>query len=109
MQVVFETDSLAHASPAAVSRLGVVHMSAHCVDWQPLVLAWLQSRPIEQRVCFTALWCQYVGSLSCSNALNAADCAASVATASAEGKLFETLHAQLQGQDRCDESVLTRH
>ena len=41
VRLIFETDSLEHASPATVSRLGLVYLSAACLGWEPLVSGWV--------------------------------------------------------------------
>eukprot|EP00953_Heterococcus_sp_UTEX-ZZ885_P000934 1013-Heterococcus_DN1.PRE.1 len=91
-QVVFETDTLAQASSATVSRLGVVHVSVNCLGWEPLVMAWLAARSDQQRTCFTVLWSHYVGNVTSTGG----------ATANVDLSkqlLFETLSLQLKGTD----------
>jgi hypothetical protein len=95
IQVVFETDTLAQASPAAVSRLGVVHISSNCLGWEPLVMTWLAARSDDQRTCFTVLWTLYVGAVS-----TTATDATTAAADSSRQLLFETLSVQLKGTDR---------
>lgn len=46
---VFETHELACASPATVSRMGVVFISDEMLDPKALVNAWLQKQPEEDR------------------------------------------------------------
>jgi dynein heavy chain len=43
-RVLFEVDSLAAASPATVSRAGMVYMHAPDLGWQPFVASWLAQR-----------------------------------------------------------------
>jgi hypothetical protein len=95
VQVVFETDTLAQASPATVSRLGVVHIGTNCLGWKPLVMTWLTARSDEQRTCFTVLWSHYVGTVA-----TAATSASTAVADSSRQLLFETLSSQLKGNDR---------
>ena len=45
MRVVMETDSLAHASPATVSRCGIMSIDAGAIiTWQAQLEAWLRQR-----------------------------------------------------------------
>ena len=63
LRIILEADHLDHASPAAVSRIGVVFVSSATLGYEPLVSSWLKSRPEAQSValreilnkCFTAL------------------------------------------------------
>lgn len=40
MKLIFEVDQLAQASPATVSRLGLVYVSADALSWPPIVESW---------------------------------------------------------------------
>ncbi|XP_036925260.1 dynein heavy chain 14, axonemal [Sturnira hondurensis] len=41
IRVIFEVDSLSQASPATVSRCGIVHMDPVDLGWEPYVKSWL--------------------------------------------------------------------
>jgi dynein heavy chain len=44
MKAMFEPENLANASPATVSRAGIVYVSDSELGWQPVVASWLQVR-----------------------------------------------------------------
>jgi dynein heavy chain len=41
MHLVFETDSLINASPATVSRAGIIYINEEDIGWRPVVESWL--------------------------------------------------------------------
>jgi len=61
VKIMFENESLANASPATVSRAGIIFVSETDLDWKPVVEAWVQLRPTEQQAPMRELFLKIVG------------------------------------------------
>ncbi|OWZ14140.1 Dynein heavy chain, partial [Phytophthora megakarya] len=48
-KLLFEVEDLRNASPATVSRAGIVYVSDTDLDWEPVAQRWLRMRPESQR------------------------------------------------------------
>ncbi|KAJ8314952.1 hypothetical protein KUTeg_007102 [Tegillarca granosa] len=46
--VIFETDSLTDASPAAIARSGIVYLDSDVLGWKPIADAWIESRTPQE-------------------------------------------------------------
>ncbi|XP_071995855.1 dynein axonemal heavy chain 8 isoform X2 [Engystomops pustulosus] len=57
-RLLCEVTSIENASPATVSRMGIVYLSSSLLSWRVMVKAWLNARPSEERDIFQSLYDQ---------------------------------------------------
>eukprot|EP00898_Chlorokybus_atmophyticus_P007698 jgi/Chlat1/792/Chrsp104S01257 len=61
MRLLFEVHTMRHASPATVSRGGVVYLNEDDVGWEPLVETWIESREDRaERAILAELFSRYM-------------------------------------------------
>jgi len=49
VKIMFEVETLVNASPATVSRAGIIYVSETELDWAPVIEAWVRKRPDRSR------------------------------------------------------------
>ena len=61
MKAFFEPDNLANASPATVSRAGIIYVSDTELGWEPVMKSWLQRREPSEAAILQPLFDKCVG------------------------------------------------
>jgi dynein heavy chain len=61
VKILFEVEDLRNASPATVSRAGIIYVSASDLDWAPVVQRWLNQTDPSQKDVFASLFNKFVG------------------------------------------------
>lgn len=62
VKIMFEVETLVNASPATVSRAGIIYVSDTDLDWSPTVEAWVKKQPPSQQTILRTLFSKYMGS-----------------------------------------------
>lgn len=63
MRLVFEIAHLKYATPATVSRAGILYIDKTDIGWQPYVSSWIDKRPTGERAHMTILFDRYVSEI----------------------------------------------
>lgn len=61
VKLMFEVEDLRNASPATVSRAGIIFVSASDLDWEPVLKSWLAQKPANHATIFASCFLRYVG------------------------------------------------
>ncbi|CAM9125412.1 unnamed protein product [Ectocarpus sp. 4 AP-2014] len=61
VKAMFEVETLVNASPATVSRAGIIFVSDTDLDWSPVVEGWILKRPAAEQPVFTELFSRWMG------------------------------------------------
>ena len=64
VKLMFEVENLNNASPATVSRAGIVYVSDSDLDWWPVALAWIKTRPDAEHTFLEQFFTTLVGDQS---------------------------------------------
>ncbi|XP_040838895.1 dynein heavy chain 8, axonemal isoform X1 [Ochotona curzoniae] len=55
-KLLFEVHNIENASPATVSRMGMVYISSSALTWRPILQAWLKKRTAQEATVFLSLY-----------------------------------------------------
>ncbi|CAM9743474.1 unnamed protein product, partial [Hapterophycus canaliculatus] len=61
VKAMFEVETLVNASPATVSRAGIIFVSDTDLDWSPVVEGWILKRPAAEQPVFKELFSRWMG------------------------------------------------
>ena len=61
VKMMFEVETLVNASPATVSRAGIIYVSDTDLDWSPTVEGWIRRQPSNQQTLLRNLFVKYMG------------------------------------------------
>ena len=61
VKLLFEVETLTNASPATVSRAGIIYVSDTDLDWAPVLEAWIRKRPAVQQPILRDLQQKWLG------------------------------------------------
>lgn len=61
VKLLFEVETLTNASPATVSRAGIIYVSDTDLDWAPVFEAWIRKRPAVQQPILRDLQQKWLG------------------------------------------------
>lgn len=64
VKIMFEVETLVNASPATVSRAGIIYVSDTDLDWAPYVEGWIRRQESSKQAMYQALFTKYMGSSS---------------------------------------------
>lgn len=64
VKIMFEVETLVNASPATVSRAGIIYVSDTDLDWAPYVEGWIRKQPSNQQTLLRDLFTRYMGECS---------------------------------------------
>lgn len=62
VKLMFEVEDLRNASPATVSRAGIIFVSESDLDWEPVLKSWLKVKPPALGGILETCFAKYVGS-----------------------------------------------
>ena len=64
VKLMFEVEDLRNASPATVSRAGIIFVSESDLDWEPVLQSWLNLKSANLASIFQTCFLKYVGTCS---------------------------------------------
>ena len=61
VKIMFEVETLVNASPATVSRAGIIYVSETELDWAPVIESWVRKQPESMRDILRNLIVKWIG------------------------------------------------